>query len=244
MGTEEMSEPDSGDRQSDVRVWDLPTRIFHWLLALTLIGSWITHELGLKWMEWHITLGYTALFLVLFRVLWGLAGPRHARFSSFVAGPRRVWRYTRAWWAGQPPRFAGHNPLGGWAVLAMLALVLVQGVSGLFNSDEILYSGPWHYAAPSALTDRMAALHEQNFNFLAGLVLLHVVAVASYWFRWRTNLVKAMWTGRKPAGDVATSEAITGSRLLLALLLVLIAGAVVWVVVAAAPEPPPDTLFF
>ena len=239
-----MSDPVSGDRQSDVKVWDLPTRMFHWLLALTLSGSWATHELGLKWMEWHITLGYAALVLVLFRLLWGLAGPRHARFSSFVAGPRRVWRYAKAWSAGQPPHFPGHNPLGGWAVLAMLVLVLIQAVSGLFNSDDIMYSGPWHYAAPSALTDRMEAVHELNFNILAGLVLLHVVAVASYWFRWRSNLVRAMWTGRKPAGDVEATEAITGSRLLLALLLALIAGAVVWVAIAAAPEPPLDDLFF
>lgn len=239
-----MTGRDSRENRADVRIWDLPTRLFHWLLAVTLTGSYVTHELGLKWMEWHITLGYAALFLVIFRIFWGLVGPRHARFTSFVAGPGGVWRYARDWWAGKPPRYAGHNPLGGWAVLAMLALTLLQAFSGLFNSDEILYSGPWHYAAPSAFTDRMEALHELNFNFLAGLVLLHVAAVATYWFRWRSNLVRAMWTGRKRDGEVDAGQAIDSSKLLLALVLVIVAGAIVWTVIAIAPEPSADDLFF
>jgi cytochrome b len=239
-----MTGRDSRKSEADVRIWDLPTRLFHWLLAVTLVGSYLTHELGFKWMEWHIALGYTALFLVIFRLFWGLAGPRHARFTSFVAGPGQVWRYARAWWAGKPPRYAGHNPLGGWAVLTMLALTLLQAFSGLFNSDEILYSGPWHYAAPSAFTDRMEALHELNFNLLAGLVLLHLAAVATYWVRWRTNLARAMWTGRKHAGEVDAGQAIESSKLLLALILVIVAGAIVWAVIAMAPEPPADDLFF
>lgn len=234
----------SRDQKAGVRIWDLPTRLFHWVLALTLTGSWVTQELGLKWMEWHISLGYTALFLVTFRIFWGVAGPRHARFASFVARPARVWRYARAWLAGDPPRFAGHNPLGGWAILAMLSLTLVQAVSGLFNSDEILYAGPWHYAAPSSFTDRMAALHGLNFNLLAGLVLLHLAAVAIYWLRWRSNLVRAMWTGRKRRDEVDPTQAIDSSRLLLALILMIVAGAIVWVVIATAPEAPLDELFF
>jgi cytochrome b len=239
-----MTGRDSPESKADLRIWDLPTRVFHWLLAVTLVGSFLTHELGFKWMEWHITLGYTALFLVVFRIFWGLAGPRHARFTSFVAGPGQVWRYARAWWVGKPPRYPGHNPLGGWAVLVMLVLTLLQAFSGLFNSDEILYSGPWHHAAPSAFTDRMEALHELNFNLLAGMVMLHVAAVATYWVRWRTNLTRAMWTGRKQAGEVDAGQAIESSKLLLALILVIVAGAIVWAVIAMAPEPTADDLFF
>lgn len=239
-----MAGRDSSGRKTGVRIWDLPTRLFHWLLALTLVGAYVTHELGFKWMEWHMVLGYTALSLVLFRIFWGFAGPRHARFTSFVAGPGQVWRYARAWWTGDPPRHAGHNPLGGWAVLAMLVLTFVQAFSGLFNDDEILYSGPWHHAAPSAFTDRMEALHGLNFDFLAGMVLLHVTAVAAYWFRWRYNLVRAMLTGRKREGEVDPGQAIDSSRLLLALVLAIVAGAIVWGVIAIAPPPPADDLFF
>lgn len=239
-----MTERASSGREADVRVWDLPTRLFHWLLALTLIAGWVTQELGLKWMEWHMTFGYVTLFLVIFRVFWGLAGSINARFTNFVVGPRRVWQYARSWLAGNPPRFSGHNPLGGWAVLAMLSLSLIQATSGLFNSDEVMYSGPWHHAAPSALTDRMEAIHGLNFDLLAGLVLLHMVAVASYWLRWRYNLVRAMWTGRRRRGEIDPSQGIEGSRLLLALVLALVAGAIVWLVVAAAPEPAVDDLFF
>ena len=84
-------------------IWDLPLRLFHWLLAFTLVGSYVTHELGTAWLEWHMRLGYTALGLVLFRLAWGFAGSRHARFASFLTGPGPAIGYARRWLAGRPP---------------------------------------------------------------------------------------------------------------------------------------------
>lgn len=238
-----MSDTASKGTGSDILVWDLPTRIFHWLLFVTLVGSWVTHELGLEWTEMHMWFGYTALTLALFRIIWGFVGPAHARFSDFLAGPRQVIAYARAWQEGPPPKYAGHNPLGGWAIVAMLAAVLVQGTSGMFNADEIMYSGPWHGAVSESLADAAEEIHEINFNIFLALIGLHLAAVASYWIRWRTNLVTPMLTGHKPVGDADAGTAIAGSRIVLALVALGIAAGTVWLVVYMAPPPDTDIFF-
>jgi cytochrome b len=218
-----------------IPVWDLPTRLFHWLLFPVLVGSWVTHELGLEWTGVHMWFGYTALTMVLFRIIWGFVGPAHARFSSFLAGPTRTRAYARAWRQGPPPKYSGHNPLGGWAIVAMLACIVVQAVTGMFNGDEIMYSGPWHWTVSEDVAGAIEEIHEINFSILLGLIALHVAAIVSYWLRWRTNLVTPMLTGRKPVGDADPAAAISGNRLRLAIVALGLAAAAVWLFVFMAP---------
>ncbi|HZX23120.1 MAG TPA: cytochrome b/b6 domain-containing protein [Woeseiaceae bacterium] len=223
------------DRPAGALVWDLPLRLFHWLLVLALAGSWITHELGVKAMDWHMRLGYLVIGLIVFRLLWGFLGPRHARFGDFLRGPGAVVAYARDWLAGRARVSAGHNPLGGWSVLAMLAVVTVQAVTGLFNSDDVLTSGPWHGAVSDDLADTLSWLHAVNFNLLLALAGLHLASILAYWLRLRIDLVTAMITGRKRGADRAAG--IAGHRLLLALVLAALAAGAVWLMVDLAPEP-------
>ncbi len=216
-------------------VWDLPLRLFHWLLVLALAGAWLTHELGVKYMDWHMRFGYGVIGLVLFRIVWGFAGPRHARFGDFLRGPGAVAAYARDWLAGRVRVSAGHNPLGGWSVLALLAVAAVQSVTGLFNSDDILTSGPWHGAVSDDTADTLSWLHAVNFNVLLALAGLHVAAILAYWLRLRINLVTAMITGRKRGAESAGR--IAGHRLVPALVLAALAAGAVWLMLELAPEP-------
>ncbi len=124
-------------------VWDLPTRLFHWTLVVLILLQYLSGEFGLLPMEWHYWLGYATLALVVFRVLWGFCGSRTSRFAAFVRGPATVARYAIDSLHGRAAHVVGHNPLGGWSVLLMLASVLVQSVSGLFASDDLVESGPF-----------------------------------------------------------------------------------------------------
>lgn len=216
-------------------IWDLPLRLFHWLLVLALAGSWITHEAGVKYMEWHLRFGYAVIGLLLFRLAWGFLGPRHARFSDFLRGPGAVARYVRDWLAGRVQVSPGHNPLGGWSVLALLTVVAVQAVTGLFNTDDVLTTGPWHGAVSDEVADTMSWLHAVSFNLLLALAGLHVAAILAYRLRLRIDLLTAMITGRKRGADPA--EGIAGHRLVLALVLAALAAGAVWLMLALAPEP-------
>lgn len=228
---------------SRILVWDLPTRLFHWLLVGALAGSWVTHELGLEWTELHMWFGYGALGLVVFRVMWGFVGPTHARFTSFLASPSRTRIYARHWLTGDPPRYTGHNPLGGWAIVLMLVLVLIQSVSGLFNSDDIMYSGPWQGSVSKETAELMSEIHAVNFDVLLVVIALHLAAIASYWVRWRLDLLRPMLTGRKPPHMADPDHAISGQRLLVAVIVAGLAVAAVWTIVAVAPAPTADDFF-
>lgn len=231
--------PSAADRP--VLIWDLPLRAFHWLLVLTLAGCWITQELGGALMDWHLRLGYLALGLVLFRIAWGVVGTRHARFSSFLAGPRRVAAYLRRWLAGDLPPLAGHNPPGGWSAILMLTSVAIQAVSGLFNSDDIFTSGPWRPAVSSTFADSMSKLHDVNFYVLLGLVAIHVSAIAAYRLRFGVGLVLPMITGSK---NTSEQDGIATQRIWLGVLVAVFSGLLVWGLISAAPEPDPSDLFF
>ena len=124
------------------RVWDLPVRVFHWALLLAVAGAWCTHAAGVAWVRYHGWCGYTVLVLVAFRLLWGIVGTRHARFTSFVRGPVATLRYAAQLARGTAPHLAGHNPLGAWMVLVLLAALLAQALLGLFGNDEIFNFGP------------------------------------------------------------------------------------------------------
>src|SRR5215471_6177411 len=131
-------------------VWDLPLRLFHWLFALGIAASWATAKAGFDWMQYHFYLGYFMIALLVFRVIWGFIGPRHARFSSFLEKPKVVWGYARGLFDPHSPASIGHNPLGGLMVILMLALVAVQVVTGLFATDAVIWTGPYYPSVKQA----------------------------------------------------------------------------------------------
>lgn len=187
-------DPKGGDTVR-VRVWDRPTRLFHWALVLCLAGSWITAEQGM--LEWHERFGLTALALIVFRLIWGLVGGEFARFSSFVRGPGAVVRYVRETVAGRHPEHVGHNPLGALAVVALLLLVGTQATLGLFANDDILYEGPLYHLAGYELSGTLTGLHHQLFDILLIVVVVHVVTVIAYMLFLRDDLILPMITGVK-----------------------------------------------
>ncbi len=226
-------------RERTVLVWDGALRLFHWSLAVSVIGAWATQELGPAYMDWHMAFGCAALALVLWRVAWGFAGPRTARFSHFIRPPGAIVAYLRSLHPGPKQQFTGHNPVGALSVVAMLILVVIQVLSGLGNSDDIFFAGPWHHVLPDAISNRLSYIHSVNFWILATLIALHVSAILLHWFLLRENLVTPMLSGRKPRQDVADGSAITRQETGLAITLALASALIVWLVVGLAPEPPP-----
>jgi cytochrome b len=173
-----------------VKVWDVPTRAFHWLLVALFAALWISGARGK--LELHMTLGALVLALLLFRLAWGLLGSRTARFSDFLAGPRRVAAYLRGQWYG-----LGHNPLGGWMVAALLVLLTVQAAAGLFTSDDILTDGPLVWLASGSTVKLLSTVHRVLSKLLLGFVVLHVGAALYYRFGKADDLITPMLTGRK-----------------------------------------------
>lgn len=212
-------------------VWDLPLRGFHWCLVLSLAGSWVTHELGVQWFEWHVRFGYVTLVLVGFRLAWGFVGPRHARFASFLRGPAAVLGYLRG--GGEA---VGHSPLGALSVLALLIALLMQALTGLFANDDIFNNGPLYGYVDKDTSDALASLHRQGWDVLKVLVILHLLAIAYYQLVRRIDLLRPMWSGRKPAHRVPPGEEISSSRVLLAIVIVALLAAVLGAVVVTAPE--------
>lgn len=177
--------------QARVRVWDLPTRIVHWSIVLLFAFSWWSAEQGE--LEWHRWSGYSMTALVLFRIYWGFFGGSTARFSQFVRGPRAVVAYLRGRWA----MAAGHNPVGAWSVVVMLALLATQIALGLFAVDvDGLESGPLS-SLVSFETGRVAAdWHETIFNVLLAVTALHILAALYYTVRGQ-DIIRAMFTGQR-----------------------------------------------
>lgn len=207
-----------------IRVWDLPTRLFHWtlvaLITVMAVSGW-TGRLDL-----HMLLGQAVLALVLFRLLWGFTGNRYARFRSFVTGPGAVLRYLGGLFSPAGTRHVGHNPLGGYAVLVMLALILLQGGTGLFTSDDIVVDGPLYHLVPGRVGSLLSTVHRLGIWALVAVIAVHVMASAFYLLVKKDNLVLPMITGRKRAE--AEADAGPGGNPLLALLLLLACLAVVY----------------
>lgn len=179
-----------------VRVWDAPTRLFHWALALCFVGLLVTSQVGGSAMDWHFRFGYGVLTLLLFRIVWGLLGGHWSRFSTFVVGPRLIWRYLQG--QGSAQDSVGHNPLGSLSVLAMLLFLSLQVASGLMSDDEIAAAGPLTRFVSSAWVGNATYYHKDIGKFiLLTLVVLHLGTIAFYYFRRHENLVKPMVTGDK-----------------------------------------------
>jgi cytochrome b len=223
--------------RATTRVWDLPTRLFHWLFAAAVIGAIVTVKVGGTWMDWHPIFGVTALVLLTFRVIWGFTGSRYARFSSFVKGPRTVWHYLRHPEERSPP---GHSPLGGLSVVALLLVVAVQAGTGLFATDDILTSGPLNQFVSSDTAALLTSIHKWNENVLFGLIGLHLVAIAIYALRGK-QLVPPMITGNVlsenlPSDAVAARDTV-GIKIW-ALVLILVLSGLGWWLVSLANSAP------
>ncbi|OYX89353.1 MAG: hydrogenase [Azorhizobium sp. 32-67-21] len=186
-----------------VKVWDAPTRLFHWSLVALIAGAWFTAENG--WIDWHFRCGYAILALLLFRLVWGFVGSDTARFARFVKSPVAALAHLAHITKREPDTEIGHNAAGGLMVLAMLALILVQVGLGLFSTDGIFTDGPLAYLVGPDLSDRITGWHEFNFNLILAAVVLHVAAILTYAVLKRHDLVRPMVTGLKklPAGLAA-----------------------------------------
>jgi cytochrome b len=186
-----------------VRIWDLPTRLFHWALAILVTIAWISGTRGA--MELHLLAGYGVLALVLFRLLWGLLGSESARFASFLRGPKAAFAHLGEVVRRRPDHDTTHNPLGGYAIALLLIVLAVQTGSGLFADDEILTTGPLSGYVPGAFVRFATWLHVLNQNIILVLVGLHLLAVLAYALLLRRDLVRPMVTGIKvmPAGTKA-----------------------------------------
>lgn len=201
--------PAPASTTATVRAWDLPTRLFHWTLALLVVAAWVSYEfaedLGDETLVWHRANGLAILILVVWRLLWGIWGSSTARFASFVRAPAAVLAYARALVASRAPRFLGHNPLGALMVLALLATVAVQAGFGLFATDDNdLVGGPLYRLVDEGQNTRAARLHGFVFNFvLLPLLLVHVAANALYALVKKEPLIRAMFSGTKPAAPYA-----------------------------------------
>lgn len=178
-----------------VKIWDLPIRIFHWLLVVAIGFLWWSGENGGFAMDWHMIVGVGVLALVLFRLVWGVVGSDTARFSQFIKPPQAAIHHLIEVAQRKTAYHAGHNALGGWVVIVILGLLLVQSVTGLFASDDILVDGPLKSLVKSSTSETLTTIHHLVFNVLLLVAAVHVAAVLFYRFYKQTNLIKAMVLG-------------------------------------------------
>ncbi len=219
------------ESKRNVLVWDLPVRVFHWVLVLLVISQIVTVSIGGNAMEYHVLGGYAILTLVVFRILWGLLGTPTARFVNFVRGPLAVLRYAKSLASTQSELAAGHNPLGGWSVVAMLISLLVQTVSGLFADDEIMTTGPlWKYVSEDTAS-LFNVIHETNALILLTLICIHLAAILFYLLRKKENLITPMLTGSKQLPDSSSGSLRPAQGVLRALLILVICAGATWLVV-------------
>ncbi len=220
------------DNLPPVRIWDLPTRAFHWSLAVCVTASIVSAYIGGNAMVWHLRLGYAVFTLLAFRLLWGFVGGRWSRFASFVYAPATVWRYLRGQSRPHEHHEVGHNPLGALSVLGLLALLAAQVGTGLFADDEIATTGPLNKFVSTATGLTLTSWHKNiGQRLIVVLVLVHIVAILFYLFRKKRNLVRPMITGDKqlPAAVPAAVDSLR-SRAVAAVLFAACAAGVAWIV--------------
>ncbi len=215
-------------------IWDLPLRIFHWSFAITILACWYTAENKEDYIELHLQLGFVTLGLLIFRILWGIVGPKHARFSQFIPSPRKLLTYLTS--DEKKKTSPGHNPLGALMVVLMIVLISLQAISGLFINDDVFSSGPYYGSISKDLEAIMSFLHHNTFDFMIGAIGLHLAAIFYYWWGKKQNLVLPMITGKKTAEDITEQDAIPHSKLILAAIIaVCCIGFVYWLVIVNAP---------
>ena len=199
-----------------VKVWDLPTRLFHWVLVIAFAVSAYSafqDKYG-DFAAIHLWSGFTVLTLVVWRILWGFWGSNTSRFGHFLKSPKTALEYTKTLSSKDAPQTVGHNPLGGYSVALMLILLLAQAMLGLFATDGMFFDGPLS-AYASGYTSDITELHETLGYILFGVIGLHLIVIVFYWARKKTNLLKPMITGAKPVTEDTPAPTIKSSLLAL-----------------------------
>ena len=223
-----------------ISVWDLPPRLFHWLLVVLITAAVISGKIGGGAIEWHGRIGIAILGLLAFRIIWGVIGSTHARFASFFPTPSSVRAYLQGRWQG-----VGHNPLGAFSVFGLLALIALQLGTGLFGNDDIAFRGPLSDLVNKELSDKLIGIHKISIKALIALIVLHLGAIVFYTHVKKENLVKPMITGWKDVApdDKAKSGPVTGGSAAAFIVALLIALAVAYGGSGAwLPPPPPPAM--
>jgi cytochrome b len=233
-----LAVPGGAEWQKRVRIWDLPTRIFHWSLVTLVAAAFVSGLIGGSAMVWHGRIGIAIAGLIAFRVAWGFAGSTYARFKQFVRGPAAIRDYLQGRWRGP-----GHNPLGALSVLGLLTLLAAQVASGLFGNDDIAFNGHLYNLVTKTASDRMTALHGLNAWLLGALIALHVGAIAFYVSVKKEDLLRPMLRGWKERAD-QREESLSGGGVIAFLFALAIALAAAWFAsgtwIPAPPPPPPS----
>jgi cytochrome b len=220
------------DGLQTVRVWDLPTRVFHWLLALCIVGSIVSAKIGGNAMAWHFRFGYVVFTLLVFRLLWGLVGGYWSRFATFAYAPSTTWRYLRGQSRPDEHHDVGHSPLGAFSVFALLLMLALQVGTGLFADDEIANTGPL-IKFVSGSTSLLLTKWHKNFGqwLIIALIVLHIGAIVFYRVKRNRNLVQPMLSGDKRlSASVPASVDHHRTRGLALTLLTACAALVAWLV--------------
>jgi cytochrome b len=189
-----------------IKVWDLPVRLVHWAIVLLFFFQLASGNLGGTIMSWHALSGYGLLVLVLFRILWGFGGGTHARFASFVTGPAATFRFAKRLFSQEAVPQLGHNPLGGWMVIALVASLAVQTTTGLFANDGVSVEGPLAALVSLDASNEISFVHRWNVKVLLALSVLHVAGVLFHLVAKRDNLIGAMFTGVKRVPEAFVHE--------------------------------------
>jgi cytochrome b len=176
-----------------IRVWDLPIRLFHWLLVACIVGSLICVNIGGNAIQWHAYFGYSILTLLIFRIIWGFLGSTHARFASFLPNRMAITNYLQ----GKSPRFLGHNPIGALSVFALLLVLSVQALTGLFVDDEIAFQGPLSKYLSESSVSFLSEIHESNQVVIYTLIAIHIAAIWYYKKFKGEDLIRPMISGDK-----------------------------------------------
>lgn len=210
-----------------VRVWDLPTRLFHWLLVVAIVGLVITGNVGGNWMTWHFRFGYLVMALLVFRILWGFVGGYWSRFAQFVYSPSQLFAYLKG--QGQPHHDVGHSPTGALSVFALLAVLIAQVGTGLISDDEIAFIGPLARFVSTDFSLQATWYHKEvGKAVLIGLVVLHILALVYYRYAKKKALVPAMVTGDKLLSQPTPASHDGGAQRWVAVACAALSGGVVW----------------
>ncbi len=212
-----------------VRIWDLPTRLFHWALFVCVVGLIITGNVGGALMPWHFRLGYCVMTLLLFRIIWGFVGGKWSRFASFIYAPSTVIAYLKG--QGKPEHSAGHSPLGAGSVFALLGFLALQVATGLISDDEITNQGPLSRFVSNARVSLATWWHKDIGKWvIAALIVLHIAAILFYLYKKKENLIRPMIEGDKQMTQaVEPAKDTIGSRIAAIVVLLACGGFVYWV---------------
>jgi cytochrome b len=229
-----LAVPGGAEWQKRVRIWDLPTRAFHWSLVFAVAAALVSGFIGGNAMIWHGRFGVAIVGLIAFRIVWGFAGSTYARFSQFVRGPAAIRDALQGRWQG-----VGHNPLGALSVLGLLAVLAAQAASGLFGNDDIAFNGYLYNLVSKETSDRLTALHSINAWLVGALIALHLGAIAFYVRVKKADLVRPMLRGWKERSD-RSEESLAGGGFVAFIVALALALAAAWFAAGTwIPAPPP-----